>query len=91
MRELLAEEKENNDRRARWLSKCFAIAFGNTLARFWQDTGGADAVIFTGGIGENSPEFVPEFVMSLEWIGLTIEADRNAQAEEGVRRKESST
>jgi acetate kinase len=41
--------------------------------------GGADAVIFTGGIGENAPEIRARICEGLEWAGLRLEPDRNAQ------------
>jgi acetate kinase len=39
--------------------------FGTLLAGM----GGADAVIFTGGIGENSPEIRAGICEGLEWAG----------------------
>ena len=83
MRELLAEEKENNDRRAHLAIEVFCYRVRKYIGAFLAGTGGADAVIFTGGIGENSPEIRARICKGLEWIGLTIEADRNAQAEKG--------
>jgi acetate kinase len=41
--------------------------------------GGADAVVFTGGIGEHSPEIRARICAGLEWAGLTIDATENQQ------------
>ena len=42
--------------------------------------GGVDAVIFTGGIGENSPD-VRQWVLSdLEYMGLVFDSERNSTA-----------
>ncbi|HEX3684642.1 MAG TPA: acetate kinase [Bryobacteraceae bacterium] len=42
--------------------------------------GGADAVIFTGGIGENSPEVRARICEGLAWAGLTMDVERNVEA-----------
>jgi len=41
--------------------------------------GGADAIVFTGGIGENSPAIRARICESLEWAGLKIDAARNQE------------
>jgi acetate kinase len=41
--------------------------------------GGADAVVFTGGIGEHSPEIRARICAGLEWAGLTMDASQNQQ------------
>jgi len=39
--------------------------------------GGADAIVFTGGIGENSPEVRARICQGLEWAGLKLECKSN--------------
>ena len=39
--------------------------------------GGADAVVFTGGIGENSPEVRAKICAGMEWAGLRIDQQQN--------------
>ena len=39
--------------------------------------GGADAVVFTGGIGENSPDVRARICAGMEWAGLQLDADKN--------------
>jgi acetate kinase len=41
--------------------------------------GGAEALIFTGGIGENSPEIRAQICQGLEWAGVEMDAGRNKQ------------
>ncbi len=41
--------------------------------------GGADAVIFTGGIGENSPMIRGRICEGLGWAGLKLDQGRNEQ------------
>src|SRR4029450_7570242 len=56
MRELLAEADENNDRRARLAIDIFCYRARKYIGAFLAAVGGADAIVFTGGIGENSAE-----------------------------------
>jgi acetate kinase len=39
--------------------------------------GGADAIVFTGGIGENSHEVRAKICEGLEWAGLSLDAEKN--------------
>ena len=56
MRELLAEARENGDRRARLAIEIFCYRAAKYIGAYLAAMNGADAIIFTGGIGENSPE-----------------------------------
>ena len=38
---------------------------------------GADAIVFTGGIGENSPEIRAQICEGLEWAGARLDAEKN--------------
>jgi acetate kinase len=40
--------------------------------------GGIDALVFTAGIGENSPPVRSSIVRRLAWLGLKLDPDRNA-------------
>jgi len=40
--------------------------------------GGLDALVFTGGIGENSARVRREVCEGMEWLGIAIDEDRNA-------------
>jgi len=78
MRELLAEAKENNDRRARLAIEIFCYRARKYIGAFLAAVGGADAIIFTGGIGENSTEVRAKICDGLEWMGVRLDSDRNA-------------
>jgi acetate kinase len=39
--------------------------------------GGADAIVFRGGIGENTPLVRERVCTSLRWCGLELDAERN--------------
>jgi acetate kinase len=83
MRELLAEEKENNDRRAHLAIEVFCYRVRKYIGAFLAATGGADALIFTGGIGENSPEVRQRICNGLEWLGVELDNEKNSSARNG--------
>lgn len=80
MRELLEEEKENGDRRARLAIDIFCARVRKYIGAYLAQMGGADAVVFTGGIGENSAEVRARIVKGLDWLGLSLDAARNKAA-----------
>jgi acetate kinase len=49
------------------------------IGAFLACMGGADAVVFTGGIGENSPEIRAQICEGLEWAGLRLDRNKNNQ------------
>ena len=42
--------------------------------------GGLDVLVFTAGIGENSPEIRELICRNQEFLGITLDAERNALA-----------
>jgi acetate kinase len=78
MRELLAEAQENDDRRARLAVEMFSYRARKYIGSYLAAMGGADAVVFTGGIGENSPEVRAQICRGLEWLGLELNDELNA-------------
>ena len=79
MRELLAELKDHDDRRVRLAIDIFCYRARKYIGAYLAAIGNADAIVFTGGIGENSPEIRTHICESLEWAGLKIHAERNQQ------------
>ena len=78
MRELLAEAEEHDDRRARLAIEIFCYRARKYIGAYLAALGGADAIVFTGGIGENSPAIRARICAGLEWLGLELDAARNA-------------
>jgi acetate kinase len=79
MRELLAELKEHEDRRVRLAVEVFCYRARKYIGAYLAGMGGADAVVFTGGIGENSPEIRARICEGMEWAGLKIDDTKNQQ------------
>jgi acetate kinase len=77
MRELLDEAREHNDRRARLAIEIFCYRAKKYIGSYLAAMNGADAVVFTGGIGENSAEVRAAICEGMEWLGLEIDAERN--------------
>ena len=70
MRELLAEERENDDRRARLAIDVFCYRVKKYIGAYLAAMNGADAIVFAGGIGENSPEVRARICRGLDWLGI---------------------
>lgn len=90
MRELLAEAAENGDRRARLAIEIFCLRVKKYLGAYLAEMNGADAVVFTGGIGEHAVEIRRRICAGLDWLGIQLDDDRNAKATEGRFDKDGS-
>ncbi|MFN7456690.1 MAG: acetate/propionate family kinase, partial [Gemmatimonas sp.] len=77
MRDLLAEANELQDRRARLAIEIFCYRARKYIGAYLAALGGADAVVFAGGIGENSAEIRARICAGLEWAGLHVDAQAN--------------
>jgi acetate kinase len=78
MRELLEEARENDDRRARLAIEIFCYRVRKYIGAYLAAMNGADALIFTGGIGENAAEVRARITDGLQWLGVELDAERNA-------------
>jgi acetate kinase len=83
MRDLLDEVAENDDRRARLAIEIFCHRVRKKIGAYAAALGGADAVVFAGGIGENSPAVRERICRGLGWLGLELDDGRNAAAVDG--------
>ena len=79
MRMLQAELQENHDRRVQLAIEVFCYRARKYIGAYLAAMGGADAVVFTGGIGENSPEIRASICEGMDWAGLQIDAVKNQQ------------
>lgn len=77
MRELLAEEAENGDRRARLAIDLFCYRVRKYIGAYLAVMNGADAIVFTGGIGENAPAVRARICAGLEWLGINVDPAAN--------------
>jgi acetate kinase len=79
MKVLQEELSEHDDRRVRLAIDVFCYRARKYIGAFLACMGGADAVIFTGGIGENSPGIRARICDGLQWAGLTLDESQNQQ------------
>jgi acetate kinase len=78
MRDLLAESEEHDDRRARLAVEIFCYRVRKYIGAYLAAVNGADAVVFTGGIGENSAEIRARIADGLQWMGVHVDQAANA-------------
>jgi len=79
MRVLQEELKEHDDRRVRLAIEVFCYRARKYIGAFLACMGGADGLVFTGGIGENSPHVRSRICEGFEWAGLTLDEKKNQQ------------
>ena len=93
MRELLDESRESGDRRARLAVEIFCYRVRKYVGAYLAALGGADALVFTGGIGENAAEVRARVCEGLKWMGVELDASLNEQTvarREGIISREGS-
>ncbi len=93
MRELLDESKENGDRRSQLAIEIFCYRASKYIGSYLAAMNGADAIIFTGGIGENSSDVRRLICENLSWFGVELDPQLNESincGREGVISKDGS-
>jgi acetate kinase len=78
MRELQAEAAESGDRRARLAIDMFCYRVRKYIGAYLAAINGADAIVFAGGIGENSADVRAAICGGLEWLGIHVDGARNS-------------
>ena len=81
MRDLL--DRESQDVRAAEAVALFCYQVKKWIGAFAAALGGLDTLVFAGGIGENAPPVRARICDGLAFLGIEIDAERNA-ASEGV-------
>lgn len=62
----------------------FAYRIRKTIGAFAAAMGGLDAVVFTGGVGENSSWARSASLSGLGFLGITVDEERNARADSRI-------
>jgi acetate kinase len=89
-RDLEAAAEKGNDRAALAVD-VFNYRVRKMIGEYAAAMGGVDAVIFTAGVGENSPELREQFVKGLEFMGITIDPEKNkVRGEERIISKDGA-
>jgi acetate kinase len=80
------QQKSESERRARLAIEVFCYRARKYIGAYLAAMEGADAVVFTGGIGENSAEVRGRICEGLGWLGLRLDKAANEQPAKGERR-----
>lgn len=83
MRDIEEASWNKKDERATLALNMYHQRVKRFIGAFAAEIGGCDALIFTGGVGENGPETREEICKGLEFMGVDFDADANS----GVRGK----
>jgi acetate kinase len=77
LRDLLEAERLGDEKAALAL-ELFCYRVRKQIGAYLAVLGGAEALVFGGGIGENSPEIRGRISAGMEWCGLVLDETRNA-------------
>jgi acetate kinase len=80
MRDLLNAAGEQGNPRAQLAIEMFCYRARKYIGAYLAALGGADALIFSAGVGEHAAEVRAKICQNLGWCGLTVDASRNATA-----------
>lgn len=76
VRDLEAAAGEGHER-AELALRVFTNSIRQYLGAYLTVLGGADAIVFTGGIGENSERIRRDVCSNMEWAGVRLDPERN--------------
>ena len=76
MREIIKTMNEGNER-SKYAFEVFCYRIKKYIGAYTAALGGLDAVVFTGGIGENSSEVRKEVLSNLEVLGIELDEEKN--------------
>ena len=83
-RDLEAAQAEGNERAALALDM-FVESVRKFIGSYMVKMGGVDAIIFTAGIGENTPVMRDAITKNLEVFGIKVDAEKNEKAIRGAQ------
>lgn len=77
----ISSAADGGDDRAQLAVDMFVTAIRDYLGSYLMELGGADAVVFTGGIGEHNPPVRSAVLAEAEFAGIRLDEDKNASAD----------
>ncbi|MFA5668387.1 MAG: acetate kinase [Balneolaceae bacterium] len=90
MRDLL-EEAENGDRRCNEAIDVFCYRAKKYIGSYMASLNGVDAIIFTGGIGENAHQIRSKILENMEGMGIEIDESANRSIPENMKISSSTS
>ena len=89
-RDLSAAAEQGNDR-ARLALDMFAYATKKYIGAYVAALNGVDAIVFTAGIGENDDKVRAAALKDMDYLGIKLDADKNAHCPRGIAAEISSS
>ncbi|HEY7532004.1 MAG TPA: acetate kinase [Nitrospiraceae bacterium] len=80
MKELLRAVEQEQDKQAEFAIDLFCYRVRKYLGGYLAVLGGAEAIVFGGGIGENAAEIRKRICQDMDWCGWKLDHDRNRAA-----------
>ena len=68
---------ESGDRRALLCEEMYSHQIAKNVGSYIVAMGGADAIVFTGGIGENAGHYRAELIEKLAFLGVKLDPEKN--------------
>jgi acetate kinase len=90
MREVIGK-KEAGDEQAKIALEIYTYRIKTYIGAYFAALGSLDAIVFTGGIGENAPSIRDLSCRGLEKLGIEIDSERNRQEGGGIREINTSS
>ncbi|MEX0721304.1 MAG: acetate kinase [Balneolaceae bacterium] len=84
MRDLL-EEAESGDRRCNEAIDVFCYRLKKYIGSYITALNGVDAIIFTGGIGENAAPIRSRVLENMDYLGISIDESKNSNLQEHTK------
>lgn len=81
----LTAAAEAGDEHARLAYAVYCHRLRKYVGAYHAVLGGADAVVFTAGVGENAPRLRADALAGLESLGIAVDPDRNEAGDTGSR------
>ncbi|MCK9407746.1 MAG: acetate kinase [Bacteroidetes bacterium] len=92
MREVISEMNDGN-KKAKLAFDVFCYRVKKYIGSYVAAMGGVDALVFTGGIGENAPDVRKAICENMEFFGIEIDraANNSKEKEKSINNPKSST
>lgn len=74
----IEQRAKDGDERAKLVESMLCHQLTKYIGGFAAAMGGVDAVVFTGGIGENNPQYRTRVGKQLEFLGTKVDEEKNA-------------
>lgn len=90
MREIIAAVNDGN-KRAKYAFDIFCYRIKKYIGAYAAAMGGIDALVFTGGIGENATEVRTQVCNDLKFLGIELDEKKNSAKEVVISKEKAKT